>query len=290
MELHQLRYFLAVVDEGTFTSAARVVRISQSGVSTQIRKLERELGVALIDRLSRRVALTTAGERLLPTVRTAVAAIDEVTGVANEIRGLMVGSLRVGTVTGLVWPELFDALANMHAEHPGIDIRLDEGNSADLLARVGDGDLDVAVAAWADQPPTDLRSRLVVDDPLVAVVARGHRWAHRATISATELAEADLITLNPGTGARAALDALLTRVGAHREPRWQVATPAFVQMLTTRGLGIGIVSSTTAHGWSDVVPLAIDDDRARSRLGVVWRDEPVHTARALLARLLNEQS
>src|SRR6478752_3140575 len=121
MELHQLRYFLAVVDEGSFTAAAEAVQISQSGISTQIQKLERELGLSLIDRSARRVAVTDAGATLVPHARQAVAAV---TTAAQEIRGLVVGSLRVATVTGLVWPRLFDALAAVHAQHPGIDIRL----------------------------------------------------------------------------------------------------------------------------------------------------------------------
>ena len=139
MELHQLRYFLAVVDEGSFTAAAEAVRISQSGISTQIQKLERELGISLIDRSARRVALTSAGSSLVPHARTAVAAVEGVAGAAREIRGLVVGSLRVATVTGLVWPRLFDGLAAVHAQHPGIDIRLHEGTSDDHVAAVRDG-------------------------------------------------------------------------------------------------------------------------------------------------------
>lgn len=77
MELHQLRYFLAIVDEGTFTAAAQAVHISQSGISTQLRTLERELGVDLVDRSSRRVHLTPAGERLVPYARAVTTAADD---------------------------------------------------------------------------------------------------------------------------------------------------------------------------------------------------------------------
>jgi len=147
MELHQLRYFLAVVDEGTFTAAAEAVSISQSGISSQIQKLERELGLALLDRSARRVALTPAGMRLIPYARAAIAAVDDVTGAANDIRGLVTGSLRVATVTGMAWQPLFDALADIHAEHPAIDIRLYDGNSDGLIAQVRNGNADVAIAS-----------------------------------------------------------------------------------------------------------------------------------------------
>ncbi|MET1005542.1 MAG: LysR substrate-binding domain-containing protein, partial [Propionibacteriaceae bacterium] len=95
-----------------------------------------------------------------------------------------------------------------------------------------------------------------------------------------------LVTLPRGTGSRAALDLLLRRSGRAVEPRWEVGTPAYVQLLASRGLGVGVVSATTAADWDDVVTLAIDDPDARSRLGVVWRASPSHAARALLGHLV----
>ncbi len=261
------------------------MRISQSGVSTQLQKLERELGIALLDRSARRVSLTPAGARLVPYARAAIAAVEDVTGAANDLRGLVVGSLRVATVTGLAWPRLFDALATIHAQHPGIDLRLHEGASDDLVAQVRDGAADVAVAAWHEEPPEGLPSRVAFDDALIAVVAPEHAWSARRSIRPAELAQTDLVSLPPGTGARAALDAMLARAGLSAAPRWEVATPAYVRMLTSRGLGVGIVSTTTARGWDDVVTLPLEDDRARSRLGVVWRQRPSPAARALLELL-----
>lgn len=287
MELHQLRYFVAVVDEGTFTAAAVAVRISQSGVSTQLQKLERELGVALIDRSARRVALTPAGQRLLPYARAAIAAVEEVTGAANDIRGLVTGSLRVATVTGLIWPPLFDALGAVYGQHPGIDLRLHEGNSDQLIAKVRDGLADLAVAAWSGEPPEGVQTVILVDDPLVAVVADDHPWRARKSIRPHELARADLIALPPGTGARAALDSVLARADARRvEPRWEVSSPAYLQMLASRGIGIGVVSATTAEGWDAVTAIPISDDRARSQFGLVWQQRPSHAAQALLEHVL----
>jgi DNA-binding transcriptional LysR family regulator len=117
---------------------------------------------------------------------------------------------------------------------------------------------------------------------LVAAVAATHPWATRDRIRPAELVRAELISLGPGTGARAALDALLRRAGSSAEPRWEVSSPTYVRMLTSRGLGVGIVSATTAHDWEDVVTLRITDDLARSRLGLVRRSRPSHAARALL--------
>lgn len=287
MELHQLRYFIAVVDSGTFTAAAEAVRISQSGVSTQLQKFERELGVTLIDRTARRVSLTPAGEKLLPYARAALAAVDDVTSAANDIRGLVTGSLRVATVTGLNWPPLFDAVAAVHTEHPGIDLRLHEGTSDALIAEVRGGTVDVAIAAWSGTAPEGVPSAVVFDDPTVAIVGASHTWAARSFVRPAEIARAELIALPSGTGARTALDGLLARAGMERvAPRWEVSSPVGVQMLASRGVGVGIVSATTAEGWDGVIAVPISDDRARSQLGVVWQPHPNHAAAAFLDRLL----
>lgn len=287
MELHQLRYFLAIVDEGTFTAAAQAVHISQSGISTQLRTLERELGVDLVDRTSRRVHLTPAGERLVPSARAVTTAADDLRAAASDIRGLVTGSVRVATVTGPVWPALFDAIAAVHARHPGIDLRLHEGASTDLIDEVRDGAADVAIVAWAGREPEGVRSAVVVDDPLVAVVSPDHPWASREDVEPEELPGAALISLPQGTGARTALDAVFSRLGTSRaRPRWEVSSPGSVQMLASRGTGVGVVSATTARGWDGVALVPLRDPRARSRFGVVWRDRPSPAAQALLRLLL----
>lgn len=282
MELHQLRYVLAVVDTGSFTAASAAVNVSQSGVSTQVQKLERELGVSVFDRSARRVALSPEGERLVPAFRAALSAVDEVSQAAADLRGLVTGSLRVKTVTGLAWPRFFDGLAELHRDHPGIDIRLHEGTSEQIMASVRQGESDLAIAAWSGSAPEGLQSAVVFDDAIVAVVAPTHPWASRRSIRPAELADADLIALPVGAGARSALDAILRPA----TPRWEVSTPSFVESLAARGLGVGIVSETTASEWDGIRAVPIATPAARSRLGVVWRTDPAPATRALLARLL----
>ena len=285
MELHQLRYLLAVVDTGSFTAAASTLHISQSGVSTQIRKLESELGIALLQRTTRRVTLTSEGERVLPAIRGAVEGVDAVVALADDLRGLTTGTLRVGTVSGLTWQPVFDAIASMHHDHPGVDISVREDISTTLIDEVHSGELDVAIAAWSGEPPRHVHTTVIVDDALHAVVARDHPWATRAEVGPDEIAGADLISLTRGTGARTALDALLARERGARVPRWEVATPSLAHMLTTRGLGVAVLSESTAASWRDTVSLPITDPAARSTLGIIWREPPAPAITALLREL-----
>ncbi|MDT0156297.1 LysR family transcriptional regulator [Microbacterium sp. ARD32] len=282
MEIHQLRYAVAVADTGSFTAAAEAVNVSQSGVSTQVQKLERELGVALFDRTGRRVSLAADGERMLPALRASLRALDEVRSTAADLRGLLLGSLRVGTVSGLTWPRLFDALGELHTAHPGLEMRLHEDTSENLVTALRHGELDIAVVAWAQHPPSGLETVTLFDDPLVAVVAPDHPWASRRGIRPAELSKVDVIALPPGTGDRAALEQL--RPGL--EPRWEVSTPWFIERLAARGLGVGVVSDATRRRWDEVKAVPVDAPEVRSRLGIAWRPSPTRAAQALRALLV----
>ena len=289
MELHQIVYALTVADTASFTAAAAQLHVSQSGVSTQVRKLERELGVSLFDRTSRRVTLTAEGARMLPALRTAAAAVDGVRAQASDLRGLVVGSLRIGTVTGLGWSAFFDAVAAIHGAYPGVDLRLMESASSDLIERVKAGDVDVVVAAWSPDAPEGLMSETVFDDALVAVVAQSHPWAARKVIRPSELARTDLIALPRGTGARDAMDLMFARAGTAAVPRWEAASPISLTALASRAVGVAVASETTVGDSRGLVVLRIADPDARSRLGVAWRDRPTPAAQAFLNELLGTE-
>jgi DNA-binding transcriptional LysR family regulator len=289
MDLHHVIYALAVADTGSFTAAAARLHVSQSGVSTQVQKLERELGVLIFDRTARRIAVTAEGEWMLPTLRAVAAAIDDVRARASDLRGLVVGSLRIGTVTALAWPVFFDAVATIHATYPGVDLRLVESTSDDLIAQVRAGDLDVAIAGWSSDAPEGLESVTVFDDALVAVVAQQHPWAARRVVQANELARTDLIALPRGTGARDAMDLMFTRAGTTAAPRWEAASPTSLTALASRAVGVAVASETTVAGAPGLTTLRIADPAARSRLGVIWRAQPAPPARAFLSELLGSE-
>ena len=116
MELRQLEYLMAVVEEGSFTRAAARVHISQSGVSAQIRLLERELGQTLLDRAARTVRPTAAGLAILPSVREALAGVEGARRAADELAGMVRGRVTVGMVTACTVEVLFDALARFHRD------------------------------------------------------------------------------------------------------------------------------------------------------------------------------
>src|ERR1044072_6552286 len=104
MELRHLRYFVAIAEERSFTRASERLWVAQPGLSAQIRRLESELGVQLFERHSRGVDLTGAGELFLERARTALAATEAARATGDELEEGLVGSVRLGTVTGAGWP------------------------------------------------------------------------------------------------------------------------------------------------------------------------------------------
>src|SRR5215208_6860197 len=120
MDLHQLRYLTAIVDEGSFTTAAASLHVSQSGVSAQLAKLERELGQQLLDRTGRTVTLTPVGKAVLPMAREVLATLDAITHTAAEFADAVRGPVRLGTITGCAVPGFLDVVADLGKTHPGI--------------------------------------------------------------------------------------------------------------------------------------------------------------------------
>src|ERR1700754_4773244 len=126
MELRHLRYFVAVAEEHSFTRAAERLWIAQPGLSTQIRRLEGELGVRLFDRHTRGVDLTEAGELLLERARVALAAAEAARATGRDVQAGLVGSIRLGLATCAGWHGTADLLATFGHERPDVEVTVSE--------------------------------------------------------------------------------------------------------------------------------------------------------------------
>ncbi len=283
MELRQLEYFIAVAEEANFTRAAARVHISQSGVSAQIRQLERELGAPLIDRSGRAATLTMAGAAALGPARAALAAVDAVSQAVDEVAELVRGHLGVGMVTGCTIAPLFEALAGFHHDHPGVDLTLSEGNSAMLVEEVRGGRLDVALIATAGAPPAGLEAMPIVTEQLVAAVPVDHRLARRRRVTLAELAECAVVCLPEGTGIRTAFDQGCAAAGISVDISFQASAPDAVADLARRGLGIAILStSMVSPDDGRLRPLAITDLDIPAVLALIWSSSPNPARRELV--------
>jgi DNA-binding transcriptional LysR family regulator len=284
MELRQLEYFVAVAEEANFTRAAQRVHVSQSGVSAQIRQLERDLGAPLIDRSGRVATLTGAGAAALPHARAALAAAAAVRQAVDDVTGLLSGRIVVGMVTACTVTPLFDALSAFHLAHSGIEIALVEGNSDWLVERVRTGRADLALIGAAGAPPGGLEALTLVSDGLVAAVPPGHPLAGRRAVTLAEVIGYPIVSLPTGTGVRAVFDQACAARGRQPDIAFQASAPGAVADLAGRGLGVAILAETMAAGFSGrLTGVPIEDVESPALLALVWMPGEGPALRALLA-------
>jgi DNA-binding transcriptional LysR family regulator len=290
MELRQLKYFVAVAEEGSFTSAAAKVHVAQPGVSAQIRRLEHELGQDLLDRSGRTVRLTEVGAAVLPYARAAIAAAAGARLAVDELSGLLRGHVAIGMVALPSFTELPDLLAAFNHEHPAVEITLTEANSDRLLNAIQTGELDLALVGLSSAPPAGIAIQLVTDQTLVAAVSRDHPLAQRKTITLRALAQRKLISLPLGTGMRTCLDQACAAAGVRPHILFEASDPVTLAQLASRGLGVAILPKAFAE--AQPIPLCavrITRPRLRSGLELAWRAAgPISpAARALITHARN---
>ncbi|MBA9001916.1 LysR family transcriptional regulator [Thermomonospora cellulosilytica] len=284
MELRQLEYFVAVAEERNFTRAAERVHISQSGVSAQIRQLERELGAELFDRSARTVTLTVAGKAALEHARAALAAAEAVGQAVGEVTDLIRGRLAVGMVIGCTVTPLFDALAAFHRAHPGVELALLEDDSDRLVEGVRDGALDLALVGTAAAAHDGLETLPIISERLVAAVPSGHPLAERRRVALRELAGHPLVCMPVGTGLRTVFDRACAAQDLRPAIALQASAADAIAALAVRGLGVAVLSESMAEHYRDrLTALLIEDAEAPALLALVWKSTHNPAVRGLLA-------
>lgn len=193
--VHQLRLFLVLAEELHFGRAARRVYISQPAFSRQIRRLEEHLGAVLVERSTRRVQLTAAGEALLPPMRSLVEAADELQrGVLTQVRAVT-GRVVLGCyITAL--PVITELVALVRRRHPRLDVELREVDFVEQAGALLDGRID-AVLCYDPVPPGVQTLRLGIE-PRAVCIRDDHPLAARTSVTLAELADLPVVGLAPG--------------------------------------------------------------------------------------------
>lgn len=294
MNLDQLRGFVEVAALGHFTRAAERLHLTQPSLSRQIAALERDLGVELLHRARGNIALTAAGERLLPLARRMLAAAETARTEMAELAGLRAGRVRLGATPTLCTSLVAEALVGFHARYPGIDVEITERGSRTLISTLAEGGLDLALIVDTDAAPSSAVAMLdrapLITERLV-VVSSEPTTALSGPVTLDELARTPQVMFPASydlhaTLSRAFTSAELTPVAAVRGAEMD-ASLRFVE----RGLGVAVVPAMVALGrpmlharpladpaLSRTVSLARRADMALTHAGVAMRDALIETA------------
>lgn len=266
MELRQLRAFVHVTHAGTFTRAADELHLTQSAVSTAVAKLEAELGFVLLRRTARGVELTEAGEAVFERAREIVANADAIRSDLAALRGLLEGTVALGTMLPPGPIDLPGLLATFHASHPGITVRVREGSAPDILAGLRRDELDVAFTGVEPGALEDgLAGERMLGEELVLITPAGHR-----PLSLAELGGVPFVGYRRGSALRDTVDHALRAALATPEIVFETDELVSVRELVARGLGVSIVPRSTVDG--DGPPVQAIPIGLERPLTVVWRE------------------
>jgi DNA-binding transcriptional LysR family regulator len=245
LDPRRLRLLHEFAIRGSIAATAESLGYTASAVSQQLAALEREAGVALLDRTARSAALTDAGQRLVSHAAQILGAIEaaesDLAAQAETPRGRVVVAAYPSAAVALAPP-----VARRLRRHSALTLELHQAAAAESLHQVGSGDVDIAlIDDWtAIRRPSHcgtLSYHYLCHDPLVLVMPRRHRLAGAPSVHLSQLADESWIATLDGQPARVALDKLLHTAGITPQMRWQFEGLDTVLTLVARGLGISIV-------------------------------------------------
>lgn len=288
MELRQLRHFVAVAEEQSFTRAAAKAHVVQSGLSATVAALERELGVRLFDRTTRRIVLTEPGHHLLTQARDILDAVDRAQDSVASVAGGLRGTLKVGIMHSLLPPPVALALADFHRERPHVRLvpSTHRDGSAGLIRAVTDNDLDLAFAAVLPHQSTDVHTRTISSEQMVLVCPPGHRLARQPKVALTALAEESFVDVPTGWGSRSSTDQLFTEHSVPRRVEVEVGDVATVLDLVRVGLGVALIAASSAPALDGLAVVEPDPAPTFQVSLVLPHNRPVKPAAQILADLV----
>lgn len=296
MELNQLKLFLDLVREGSFTRVAEQNKLTQPAVSLQIQRLENELGAKLLERTTRRVLVTEEGQILASYARDILARSTEAKQILQERRGLMVGTIRVAAIHSVGLHELPDYLKRYIKLYPEVHLHIEYHPSETVYQLVNQGAADVGLVAYPE-PRDSLITIPFLEDEMVVIVNPEHAMAqtHSETIRLEELNGADMIAFDGNIPTRRATDGVLTQHGVRVNVKMECDNVEIMKKMVEVGMGIAFVPQYSVLDESDRMDLRIlrlSDYCFLRPLGIIHRKgQPLsRPVQAFLALLTDKDS
>jgi LysR family hydrogen peroxide-inducible transcriptional activator len=292
MEMHQLRYTVAVARAGNFSRAAEQCRVAQPSLSQQIQKLEDELGERLFDRLKTGVKLTAAGELFLPRAARILDEVNAAKREATDARELLRGGVTIGvlpTIAPYLLPKILPAFTR---KFPGVEITVHEDTTARLLKLALGYEIDFALASHPIQDDR-LEVRELFSEELLLALPPAHFLARKRTITPMDLENERLIVMQEGHCLGDQVLRFCDRRGLHAKVSFRSAQVQTIQSLVSAGLGISLIPAmaVSAKGAGSPVYRSLAKPRPARQIIALWpRQRPPGRAAAQLMKLVADKS
>ncbi len=274
MELRQLRYLVALAEELNFTRAAEREHVAQPALSQQIRRLEDEVGLALVERTTRHVALTDAGEVLVVRARRVLAELDAARTELQGLRGMDTGHVTIGAMHTMGPIDLSLPLALFHDLHPGVGLTVREQSSEEMAEMLRIDELDLAFLSVTERVESHgLGLHQLVSEELVALLPLDHRLSGRQSVRMAELADEQFISFRVGARLRELLFAAGREAGFEPRVTLESNESQRIRRLVARGLGVSILPRSDAdRPGAEVAVARLVEPSLRRDITLAWRE------------------
>ncbi|WP_165838083.1 LysR family transcriptional regulator [Pseudarthrobacter sp. AG30] len=248
MELRHLEHFVTVADEANFTRAAERLFITQSGLSSSIKALERELGASLFERTTRRIKLTAEGRRLYEASAQVLKAVEIARQSVSPADSLSQHTLRVGSVPAGAGVELAQWMRKLYRQHPGLSVELTvRARISELLDMVLNDQLDAAFVTMPERAPTGLLCQPLATHPMILACHRDHRLAGEVSVSLQDLADEDFVDFADDSPTRLANNRAFELAGITRHVRLTCDEIQMALELVAAGVGVALAPRPLAQ-------------------------------------------
>ena len=282
MELRQLRYLVALSEELNFTRAAANEHVAQPALSQQIRRLEEEVGLTLVERTTRQVTLTAAGELLVVRARRVLAELDAAHTELQGLRGMEVGHVTIGAMHTMGPVDISVVLAEFNQRHPNVGLTVREASSEEMAEMLRVDEIDLAFLSVTERVEAHgLGLAQLVSEELVVLLPPGHALAGRPQVRMADLAQERFISFREGARLRELQEAAGRQAGF--EPRVTLETNESrrVRRLVARGLGVAILPRSDAVDPAhDLVVAPLVEPSLRRDITLAWREGRRHAPAA----------
>jgi LysR family transcriptional regulator, transcription activator of glutamate synthase operon len=274
MELRQLRYLVALAEELNFTRAAEREHVAQPALSQQIRRLEEEVGLALVERTTRHVALTDAGEVLVVRARRVLAELEAAGTELQALRGMDTGHVTIGAMHTMGPIDLSLPLALFHDLHPGVGLTVREQSSEEMAEMLRVDEIDLAFLSVTERVESHgLGLHQLVSEELVVLLPLVHPLSGRAEVRMAELADEQFISFRAGARLRELLFAAGREAGFEPRVTLESNESQRIRRLVARGLGVAILPRSDAERpGAEVAVARLVAPSLRRDITLAWRE------------------
>jgi len=271
VELAQLEAFIQVAHHRSFSRAAEALFLTQPSVTARIQSLEREIGERLFERTGRSVTLTDAGIAFMPHAQRALTAVQEGTDAIEAVRHGDIGSLRIGASSSIATYLLPGILKKFLQTRPRIHVYLSTGQTEDIIEAMLSGESHLAVTRLAQHP--EVESIHLYNDDLTLVVAPGHPFARKRSVTIAEAGREPFLFFERGSSYHSLIYSMFLRAGVVPESAMELDSMETTKHMVEAGLGVAVlpvVSITRERESGTLVPVELRDmeQPAQREIGV----------------------